>query len=255
MSDAASTSAPAQQRRVPRGIIAGVAVALLVAAVGWWFLQNRARDAAEAEARAALNQVADRVLLVANGPHVEVVNMLQPIERELFAQIGKLAYLQTCKLSDGQIVDEQLAELTQLPRLLVLQVERCPGVTSQGMAHVGRLTTLEKLFASDTSVDDAGLAHLQRLDRLTTLDLSNTKITDSALTQLAGLPNLEVLRVSGTSITDAGLEPLKSMTTLHLLNVSNTQVTAAGKRALLAANKSLKLEETEPSVDSAASAE
>lgn len=254
MSDASSTS-PAQQRRVPWSIIAGVAVALLVAAGGWWFLQNRARDAGESEARAALNQVADRVLLVANGPHVEVVNMLQPIERELFPQIGRLSYLHTCKLSDCEIVDEQLAELTGLPHLLVLQVERCPGVTSQGMAHVGELTTLEKLFADGTSVDDAGLVHLQGLDRLTTLDLSNTKITDQGLAQLTGLSKLEVLRVSGTSITDAGLEPLKSMSTLHLLNISNTQVTAAGKQALLAANKDLKLEETAQAENAADGAE
>ncbi|MDZ4784393.1 MAG: hypothetical protein SGJ19_29460 [Planctomycetia bacterium] len=248
MSDVASP-APTPQRRISWGIIAGVAVVVLVAAVGWWFLQNRARDAAETEARAALNQVADRILLVANGPHVEVVNMLQPIERELFPQIGKLHHLHTCKLSDCGIVDEQLAELTSLPHLLVLQVERCPGVTSQGMAHVGQLTTLEKLFADGTSVDDAGLAELQGLDRLTTLDLSNTKITDQGLAQLAGLSSLEVLRVAGTPITDAGLEPLKTMTTLHLLNISNTQVTAEGKRALLAANKALKLEETEPTDD------
>ena len=244
MTDAASV-AGAAPRRLPIGLVLG---GLLLAALilgGVWYAQAAARDSAEAEARQALTQVADRVLLVANGPHVEVVNMLQPIDATLFQHIGKLYRLSTCKLSDCDVTDDQLAQLTGLSSLLVLQVERCPKVTSQGMVHVAELSSLEKLFADGTSIDDAGLAHLAGLRTLTTLDVSHTKITDAGLAHLTDLPKLEVLRISGAEVTDAGVEHLKAIEPLRLLNVSGTKITPAGKQALQAVNRELKFEETE----------
>ncbi len=242
------TSAPAEPsaappRRPPVGVILAVVIVVVACVAGVWFLQTRAADAAETSARAALEQ--QEIILVANGAHIEVLNAAKPIDDATFAKIADLAHLHTCIFSGSQLTDNQMAVLGRLPNLVTLQVDSNPAVTSQGMMHLAGQSSLEKLFANDTSIDDTGLVHLQGFGRLNTLDLSYTKITDEGLKQLVALSKLEVLRICGTSVTDAGVESLKAMSALKLLNVGNTKITPAGVKALRAARKDLAVEEQE----------
>lgn len=229
----------------PIGLIAGVVVLLLIVAGSVWFWRLRAANAAEAAAKTALEQ--KEVILVADGGHVKVLNNMRKLDDATFANIGGLSYLHTCNLSGSEVTDAQMAVLGTLPGLLILQVDHSPAVTSAGLAPVANLSTLERLFANDTSIDDAGLAHLSGLPNLNTVDISHTKVTDAGLKHLVGVPKLEVLRICGNDISDAGVESLKQMTSLKLLNVGGTKITPEGVKALRAAKKDLVVEESESS--------
>ena len=51
-------------------------------------------------------------------------------------------------------------------------------VRDPALAHIGRLTTLQRLEIFNTKITDKGLVHLRGLKNLLVLGLSNTKITD-----------------------------------------------------------------------------
>jgi hypothetical protein len=227
--------------RPPYGMIAAVAVVLLVLLGGFWFWRSNAANAAEAAARKELE--AKEILLVAEGPHVRTLNSMKPIDDATFAKIGDLHYLQSCVLSGSEVTDAQLAVLANVGSLLNLVIDHSPGVTSAGLAHLQGHGSLEKLFAGNTSIDDAGVAHLSGMPSLNTLDISYNKITDAGMAHLVDIPKLEVLRICGTEVTDAGVESLKQITSLRDLNIAGTKITADGVKALRAANKDLVIKE------------
>jgi hypothetical protein len=61
----------------------------------------------------------------------------------------------------------------------------------------------------DTRVTDEELAHIARLTELQRLWLDGTRVTDAGLVHLAGLPQLQVLSLSQTRVTGAGVAKLK----------------------------------------------
>ena len=68
------------------------------------------------------------------------------------------------------------------------------------IAQVGRLTELDSLFLSESSVSGTGLAHIKGLTNLSSLDLFGTGVSDAGLAHLEGLTalsTLELLRYSG----------------------------------------------------------
>lgn len=241
---AASDALPKQPAsRRPYAAIAGAIVLLAALGGGAWYWRTMQANAAEAAAKTVLEPRG--VILISEGGHIKVLNSMQHLDDADFAKIGDLSHLHTCNLSGSKVTDAQMAVLGTLPGLLVLQVDNSPGVTSEGLVHVAKLRSLERLFANDTSIDDAGLAHLNGLPNLNTVNLSHTKITDAGLKHLVGAPKLEVLRICGNEVTDAGVESLKAIPTLRLLNVGGTKITKAGIQALRAANKDLVVEEAE----------
>ena len=72
------------------------------------------------------------------------------------------------------------------------------------LIEIGRLTRLERLDLSGTSITDAGVAHLRGCDALRDVNLSWTATGDGALRALAGRPHLHTFR-SGNGVTDAGI--------------------------------------------------
>ncbi len=72
------------------------------------------------------------------------------------------------------------------------------------LADIGRLTRLERLDLSGTSITDAGVLHLRGCEALRDVNLSWTATGDGALRALAGKPHLRTFR-SGNSVTDDGV--------------------------------------------------
>ena len=91
------------------------------------------------------------------------------------------------------------------------------------------LMNLHQLYLRSTPVSDDGLAELGKMTSLQTLILDNTKITDDGLVHLKKLSNLYGLALSSTGVTDAGLSQLAGLTRLFDLHVQGTAVTEAGK--------------------------
>lgn len=241
MTSPAVENTDSSKARPRYGLVAAVVLLILALAGGGWYWRLQRANAAEAAAKAVLEPKG--VILVADGGHIRVLNSMQPLDDATFAKIGDLGYLHTCNLSGSQVTDAQMAVLGTLTNLLILQVDASPGVTSQGMANVKGLTSLERLFANDTSIGDDGLEFIQGMQNLNEINISRTKITDAGLKYLTGLPRLENLRISGTEVTDAAVESLSAITSLRNLDVSGTKMTPAGVQALRAANSKLVVED------------
>ena len=72
------------------------------------------------------------------------------------------------------------------------------------LIEIGRLTRLERLDLSGTSITDAGIAHLRACETLRDVNLAGTSTGDGALRALAGKPLLHSFQ-SGAGVTDDGI--------------------------------------------------
>ncbi len=77
------------------------------------------------------------------------------------------------------------------------------------LAKVGRLSRLESLGLSPSTIDEEGLAHLEGLNNLVYLDLGGTRVTDAGIVRLCRLTKLTALSLAGTKVTDAGIKELQ----------------------------------------------
>jgi hypothetical protein len=110
------------------------------------------------------------------------------------------------------------------------------------MTHIGRLTHLERLFLSGTTLTGTGLANLEKLTALEKLVLPN-HISDDDLAHLAGLTRLKHLYVpSGAQITNRGLTHLSGMRQLESLGLINARITTLEPIRGLTQLKQLQLE-------------
>lgn len=118
------------------------------------------------------------------------------------------------RLDNSQVTDEVLSHLDGFPRLEMLLLKEMQA-SDAGLAHVGRLTRLKRLYIWDgNEVTDAGVAHLAGLRNLEYLHLSDSRIGDGSARVLAQLPRVTGLSLQGNNITDAGCEHLGTMTQL-----------------------------------------
>jgi Leucine Rich repeat len=136
--------------------------------------------------------------------------------------------------------DAHLASVSRLSR-----VERIgltgSSVTDVGLAHLSGMINLTRLDLSYTKITDAGLQHLEDSSNLSVLILNGTRITDSGLAHLKSLGRLSEIDLADTPVTDAGLTHLKGLHNLSVVNVTNTKVTAAGMNDLKQAHSGLRV--------------
>lgn len=139
-----------------------------------------------------------------------------------------------------EIHDSTLPLLSPFKKLR--QLDLCgSGITDDGLGKLAelRMKNLESLYLSHTSVTSDGLAHLGRIPSLVDLVLAHTRVTDMELRQLLCLSRLRQLDLKGTDISDEGLRVLSEHPNLDKLTVSNTPITDAGLKHL----RRLKLKE------------
>lgn len=113
-------------------------------------------------------------------------------------------------------VDDTLVKITsdeqRLPeapfQLYVLNLNRHPNVTDEGLAALNGLQHLEWLQLTNVNVTNEGLRHLKNCKNLKKLMLYGTKITDEGLVHLAGMTKLLDLSVKSTKVTEAGVRSL-----------------------------------------------
>lgn len=137
-----------------------------------------------------------------------------------------LKSLEELWLSSTHVGDDELFILLNFPLLKGLGLRDTP-TTDAGMAHVGRITSLEVL-SLNAGVGDEGLAQLKDLKNLRWLSTGDRGVTDKGLSCLADLTNLEYLGLEGARVTDAGLVNLKNMSKLKKLRLYGTRVTEKG---------------------------
>lgn len=144
------------------------------------------------------------------------------------------------------VTDEQVQQLSSLPKLQRLSLWQCGQLTGEALQGIGKVSSLQQLNLGVTRIDDEGLKQLTELNQLRRLVLAGTEITDDGLAHLSNLRGLEELDLSNTSVSDKGLAHLASLTGLKSLNLGVTEVTDAGLQQLsgLKSLESLNLEQT-----------
>ena len=148
-----------------------------------------------------------------------------PLEDPVLERLAPVASLTELRLHQTKLPGAALAPFTRL-RYLDLSHNRF--FDDRGLRHVGRMTALDKLYLTGTSITDEGLRNLAGLTQLSELALDGTGISDAGLAHLAGLTNLRRLDLLGSNVTDGGLVHLQRMTRLEELNLYRTKVSNAG---------------------------
>ena len=102
------------------------------------------------------------------------------------------------------------------------------GVDGDGLDFLDSLhpEDLQALFLND--IGDSALAHVTRLTGLQELCLSNTTISEDGLAQLASLGELQRVYIYHTAIGDRGLLNLTRLTGLKWLTCSGTMISEEG---------------------------
>ena len=103
------------------------------------------------------------------------------------------------------ITDAAFFHIEGLTQLRELRCEQCR-VKGEGLAS---FVNMQSLDLSYSAVSDEGMASVGLMKGLRRLYLRDTLITDAGLKQIAGLTQLEELDLYGTKVTDAGVAELR----------------------------------------------
>jgi hypothetical protein len=190
-----------------------------------------------------------------------------------------LKRLRNLRLTGMQITARGLANIEELTDLEQLDLSTCRGVDDDAMACLAGLRNLVELklhggrfSRAYRNVTGAGVAHLEKLTKLQRLEmtamngtdydlhtltslrrliLAGTTFSDKDMEGLAKLTDLEELNLSGTSITDEGMKHLAGLKKLHTLRLNGGPITDTGMKSLhgLSALRYVELYDTKVSED------
>jgi hypothetical protein len=173
-------------------------------------------------------------------------------------RLAPLQGLEVLHLADCQLGDPDLGDVgavTTLKELTVRAVDDRGLVTDAGVAHLARLTRLERLTLAGQPVTDGGLAHLTELAALKTADFRGTKVSgtglaemnnsawlqtvhlgsakDAGVAALAHFPHLTHVDLGdGRNVTDKGLQHLGGLAHLETLIAHNSRLSDDGLKSL-----------------------
>jgi hypothetical protein len=117
-------------------------------------------------------------------------------------------------------------------------------VTTEGLAHLAKIKTLENLTLPDKGVTDAGIEHIAQLYNLKQLWAGSnprSPLTHKSLRSISALGNLEELNVHGEGFNEDGMKDIAKLKKLRQLSVSSIQLTNEGLAELVALESLTKL--------------
>ncbi len=105
--------------------------------------------------------------------------------------------------------DEDVAKLAPVSQGLVDVNLGATSITDAGVAGLGKMLRLKKLWLNGTGITDTGLDSIKGLSELEYLNLYGTEVTDEGLKKLAALKNLKKLYLWQTKVTAGAVEEFK----------------------------------------------
>lgn len=99
-----------------------------------------------------------------------------------------------------------------------------PQVTNRSLRNLGEVQEMQRLWLTDTSINDAGLTHLGGHTNLRLLDLEGEDIGDQGVRKLGEMPRLEALILSNTEVTNEVVDLLSRFPSLSLMMIDETSV-------------------------------
>jgi hypothetical protein len=181
-------------------------------------------DAGQVEtAIAAIIKAGGRITRDESRPSKPVVSVIlsgETVDNAIFASLQVLTRLQELVLHNSlRITDTGLAHLRRLTKLQKLDLSGT-GITEAGLANLEGLIEIRELNLSATSFGlSAGEVHLNKLTKLQTLDLSASGVRVASLKFGNALTNLQNLNLADAQITDDSLANLEGLTGLRNLNI------------------------------------
>lgn len=134
-------------------------------------------------------------------------------------------------------IDDGFRDLSNLPALEELHLDRCPFRTNAGIGQLSRLSSLKNLrvYSCDRFIDEAfqHIASVTGLKKLVLCDMWNM-ISGTSIAHLAALPALEVLCLQNFRTGDPGVLHLHALRSLRSLDLSVTSLSNAGMPHLAA---------------------
>ncbi len=124
--------------------------------------------------------------------------------------------------------------MASCPRIRKLSLSST-AITDRTVAQLARLSNLDELDLSRTSVSDKNLHELlSGCGRLRKLNLDQTRVTNDCIEVLAEAKHLRILDLADTEITEDGMASLKLLSQLSSLTVWGHEIDPETERAIKA---------------------
>jgi hypothetical protein len=148
---------------------------------------------------------------------LEVVSFGKGVTDQGLQRVGEFnhfCHLRFADFRESALTDAGIKQITHWTNLPGLGLYGCNRITDAGLSQLVEMPALEEIVfisegGANTTLTDAGLAHVGRMRDLNRLFILRLPITDTGLDHLKGLEKLRVLSVYRTQITKRGIERLQ----------------------------------------------
>ncbi len=151
-------------------------------------------------------------------------------------QLAQFRRLRFLFMSGAWVDDAGMAEVGKLRHLEKLYQWEGQHITDTGAEHLRGLPRLRFIHLGSSQVGDKGIAAIASLPSLEGVSMQRNKISDAGLAHFTGHPKLKELWIGNimapSPITDAGVVHLAKIPNLEELDLQFTQVTVAGLKPL-----------------------
>ena len=205
--------------------------------------QMRRLDSLQLYSRDARGNIGDSIRITDEGlQHLASLGRLRSfsvvgtrIRGKGFAALAQIPSLLSISINRCRAIDESLAEGLEAFKnhkaISYLSITFCR-VPQDVPEAISRISSLQRLYLSGTTITDDGLKPLSALPNLQHLDVDFTRVSDSGVRYLTKCPQLQILYVKNTEISDTGVRYLATCPRLQRLELSWTKVTPDGLIAL-----------------------
>ena len=139
--------------------------------------------------------------------------------------VARLPYLEKLDLSHTRISDEGLLHLKPAAKIRELNLYYSEWITDQGMTAISQWKRLKRLNLRGTRISDSTLEVVSRITGLEALDITHTSVTDNGLDHLGALVNLKELAMGGGRRSGGALQILRLLPGLTHLDLSGARPT------------------------------
>ncbi|HMO21613.1 MAG TPA: hypothetical protein PKC98_11680, partial [Candidatus Melainabacteria bacterium] len=143
-----------------------------------------------------------------------------PFTKAGLASLATLPKLEILRLSECNLDDDCMRELSKLKNLESLDIDYNKAVTDKGVESLLRnKSKIVSLSLKNVPITDEAVRSISKLPELKELHLNNTAISDKAMKYLA-VSKIQSLDIYGTKVSDIGLKYLSNSKSIKLICVS-----------------------------------
>lgn len=198
---------------------------------------------AEKESREALRAMGAITVLGVDQIHVGTLTLTAPDAKDkmhdAIPHVANMPYLTHLDVANTNLTDEHMSTIGGLKRLISVVLSDTQ-ITDSGLKQISRLP-IDTIYVDGTKITGASMDVLGKIKSIKILDISRTNTT-SNLQPLSKLTNLEWLVLEDTKIDAAIVDILKDLPALGRLSISRSTISEAELARLKSAKPALKID-------------